>query len=89
MEIKTKYNIDDTIFFMYNNTPKKATITGIKTFTGGERFSSGKIISSPDDGKKPCVYYYVAGFNDITITESESFQTKEDLIENIFSKLDS
>lgn len=69
MEIKAKFNIGDTIYFMYDNKVCNSPVCSISVWIG----SQSKEIE------------YSVGWNKdkISITEDESYATKEELIASL------
>lgn len=69
MEIKTRFNIGDTIYFMYDNKVCNSSVCSISVWMGRD---------STD------IKYYVNRDKDnILITEDKSYATKEELIASL------
>lgn len=69
MEVKTKFNIGDTIYFMYDNKVCNSFVRSVSVWIGKE---------STD------IKYYMDRDKDrIPITEDESYATKEELIASL------
>ncbi len=83
MEIKTKFDKDQTVFTMVNNKPKEIKIAGVSTFTGVKRSGHGNSISSPD-GKS--IIKYFTNEEGGEYNEEDLFETKEDLKASLFGE---
>lgn len=69
MEIRTKFNIGDTIYFMYDNKVCNSSVCSVSVWVGRE---------STD------IKYYVDRDKDrISITENKVYATKEELIASL------
>ena len=62
MEVKSKFNIGDAVYFMYGAKPKVGVITGI-TFQRGSRLSTS--IKEPPGFKKDSTTYHLNDSIDI------------------------
>ncbi len=82
MEIKTKYNIGDTVFFMKDSIPQKDSIMGICTMSGEVANETGRIWTPKQLG---AVNYYFS--NGHCVREEGVFPTKEELRESLFAAL--
>lgn len=69
MEVKTKFNIGDTIYFMYDNKVCKSSVRSVSVWIGKES-TDIKYYIDWDKGRIP-------------ITEGESYATKEELIASL------
>lgn len=69
MEIKTKYNIGDHVYFMHNNAVNTGYIDRIKI----------KVYNLCNSGLYTRIYYKVKDMN-LTLGEEVCFETKEELI---------
>lgn len=82
MEIKTKYNIGDEVWFMENNRPVYALVAGYKTSYGKGDYFGEFMTGEP----KCAITYYVRGDkNSIGSLQEESslFPTKEELLKSL------
>lgn len=69
MEIKTRFNVGDTIYFMYDNKVCNSSVCSISVWAGRESMD---------------IKYYVDRDKDkISITEGKSYATKEELIASL------
>nr|UWH96384.1 MAG: hypothetical protein [Bacteriophage sp.] len=69
MEVKTKFNIGDTIYFMYDNKVCNSSVRSVSVWIGKES-TDIKYYMDRDKGRIP-------------ITEDESCATKEELIASL------
>jgi hypothetical protein len=86
MEVKTKFNIDDTVYFMNNDMPVKATISGVDVFIGLAFFSDGTSKSSNSE-QNPNKYYFLDYFSKNGVCENDLYATKEEIKEAVFAAL--
>jgi hypothetical protein len=68
MEAKTKYNIKDLVWLVYENKVVKMTVTGL-----------GITVIGHDNYEVKYILNYTLG----DITESQVFKTKEELLESL------
>lgn len=68
MEVKTKYDIGDVVFFMSNNRVEKLKITGVG-------------ISVEDAGGDPEIFYHLQ--YDTEKAENKLFRSKKELLESL------
>ena len=68
MEVKTKYDIQDTVWMVSNNKVVKVIVTGL-----------GITITGPDSYE----VFYSVNHSSIDIPENQLFKTKEELLESL------
>ena len=83
MEMTTRYNVDDVIYFMNGAIPAKAAIGGIECFTGVKTLPSGEIHSTGKDEFRT-LYYTSEGD---CVHEKNAYASKEEMINELFKKL--
>jgi hypothetical protein len=84
MEIKSKFNIGDTIFFMEGDMPVKETVSGITTFNGEAIHSNGST-QLTEEGKV-FIDYHIK-YRAVKVNEHKVYATKEELITATFASL--
>jgi hypothetical protein len=84
MEVKSKFNKGDIIFFMIGDQPHKAEIIGITFFTG--TFFTGNNGSQTTAGDFTQVKYHTDGC-DSEVPEQNAFTSKEELTTHVFNGL--
>lgn len=84
MEIKTKHEIEESVYFIDSSSkkPTKNKITGITIFVGKQTQGHGDSI-----GSKGGVGYYLDGYGDMVFQENSIFKSKEGLMEFEMEKL--
>ena len=82
MEVKSKFNKGDTIFFMVKDKPHQRKITGISFFNG----KSTKINGEQKLAEDTQVHYHTDGC--FEVAEQKAFASKEDLIKDVFRNVD-
>lgn len=80
--MKSKFKIGDEIYYMNYAEPTKGTIKGIAFVIGAFSESSFKRTGLEDS---PTVVYSTGGYS--AIDENKAFATKEELQNEVFSKL--
>lgn len=82
MEVKSKFNKGDTIFFMVKDKPHQRQITGISFFNGKATSINGeqKLAETTQ------VRYHTEGC--FEVAEQKSFASKEELIKSVFNHVD-
>lgn len=72
MEITTKYNLEDTVYFMQDNKLKSAEIVGVNVSirTGASRYIEYKVYRSND-------------IRELNINEEDLFTSKEELLKSL------
>lgn len=84
MEVNSKFNKGDTIYFMNGELPQKAKITGITFFTGeAKRLDGSSKVTAPSHTQ---VTYHVD--NCIEVHEQNAFPSKDKMIKALFDNLD-
>lgn len=81
-KVETKFNIGDEIYYMDFSEPKKAKIKGIAVVTGDFNDSNFRIKTNEEEYS---VLYSTGSYS--SLHEDKVFKSKEDLQENLFSKL--
>jgi hypothetical protein len=74
MTIETKYNIDDRVWFMYNNKPNVGDINGVRICRSNNLCDWGNKIEY-------CVQ--IVGQQQVTVLPIALFKTKEDLLASL------
>lgn len=87
MKAESKFNIGDTIYYMYGEQPTKDTITGVSFFEGKMRMGvgGGGGWHETTDGI-PSIQYHVEK-SPKPISELEAHATKEELQKTVFANL--
>lgn len=75
MTIETKYDIEDKVWFMHNNSVKCETIIRIDTATEKDMNCTGT--------RTTTMYYYYLYDYHAPYLESELFPTKEELLKSL------
>lgn len=83
MEVKSRKNIGDTIYFMSGDIPLKDVVSGISLFTG---FRSDGLCRQWQTDKDSAHVTYHTTCGDVR--EERAFDSKEDLIKSLFDNLD-
>jgi hypothetical protein len=87
MKAESKFNIGDTIYYMYGEHPTKEVITGISFFKGKMRSGVGGVGGWHEStGDAPVVSYHVEKCPK-SISELEAHATKEELQKSVFANL--
>ena len=78
MEFKTKYNIGDVVYFMYDQTPCKEQVISVDVRFGEYLTKEGKLHSFTS----PIITY---GFENTVhkVVESATFKSKQELIDYV------
>lgn len=84
MEVKSKFNIGDTIYYMYGKCPTKDIIFGITFFVGRKQSAQGETHSTMGDN--PLISYHAEG-STRSISELDAYATKEELQKSLFANL--
>jgi len=84
MELKTKYNIGDAVYFMSGGIPLKLPIAGITIFSGFKHNARG-IRCSTAAGEYSVKYNFTEIL--LSVSEQSAYATKEELIKSLFDKL--
>ena len=79
MNIKTKFNLNDTAWYMRDNKPKEVVISAIEIFHAGTRqdyikYNARSVIDS------------VSWLEHINLFENMIFKTKDNLIKSVFGE---
>ena len=86
MEVKSKYDIGDSVYFMLRSLPVKAKISAVNFFVGRRVRSMGSCTISAQNGEKESVTYFFEEYN-CGIAESSVFATAKELQFSLFEKL--
>jgi len=78
MNIETKYNLGDTVWFLYNNRVEHATVLSITTVTNGKR-----VFGSPDGVTHVTCEIPEEGSRPKTWHESKLFPDKPSLLASL------
>lgn len=80
MEVKSKFNKGDIIYFMVNDQPNKRKITGITFFTGSSTKINGEQKITAGDFTQ--IHYHTEGC--LEVAEQKAFATEEELKKDVF-----
>ena len=82
INVETRFNEGDEVFFMNYETPAKAIIIGIRIFIGNNQTTAEKFSGTLE---KPIVVYDFGSYRGKT--EDEVFKTKEELFKFLEAKI--
>ena len=85
MNLESKFNFGDTIFYMDGSTPKKSEVIGIQIFQG--KAQCGSEMKEVKDLKETKTVYYFIKDRVGQIWEDNCFGTKEELINNLSNQI--
>lgn len=80
MILESKFDIDDTIYFMKNNKLEKAKIQAIQIFTGKATVNCNQRYKFVN---KVFVKYFISNSLDNFLVEQSVFDTKEEAIKQL------
>ena len=89
MEAKSKYNIGDTIYYMYGVQPRKDVISGISFFAGKSPMGVGGLGATYEVGEGVIdIKYHILNNNPAPVKESDAYATKEELMQSLTPAFD-